>query len=537
MTKIFSRELARSVHELRLALPKSTYLLGVADPKSCLAPDQIHIFVSDSSMFNGHPCLDRIDVLVSRHPARRASDIQKVRARFKPELSHLVNVVVFPTKGSFPLAGKLQGGDYDGDRFWVCWEESLIKDFHNAPAPYRSPSPSQYGIKQDKTTCAELGGFTEFRRRSMSFQLQRSFLGVCANHFDRVVSFTGSLHDPAVKALADICDLLLDCAKNGYSLDESGWNDVLARLNLPRNLANPAYKIINADTDLFENVAVSGQANNINDDLIFGIARPEAQRAVKSLEARYDDSISTYDPSLGSFFLGSIRYYESVLNQELVSVLEYLRQKQLSQVFEPWADAGRRTSICTKLGLPKLWALARRKCKKIFQGLEPTFLDSETGHSRSSNHPEVLTWLRRPALHAHSHWDLLKASALFEKFHGKPDFVFTVAGEQLCWFKAHSSEAPNLCVPGIFSELKMRKRKACVLDEEEEIPQESLLAALETNPVDDANDEVNIGIDARDASGEPFDAPEMVVEMSQQLAHSSLEPPSDGFDEAIVKLI
>ena len=31
------------------------------------------------------------------------------------ELRHLVDVVVFPTTGSFPLAAKLQGGDYDGD--------------------------------------------------------------------------------------------------------------------------------------------------------------------------------------------------------------------------------------------------------------------------------------------------------------------------------------------------------------------------------------------------------------------------------------
>jgi len=33
-----------------------------------------------------------------------------------PKLKHLVDVVVFPTRGTFPLAGKLQGGDYDGDK-------------------------------------------------------------------------------------------------------------------------------------------------------------------------------------------------------------------------------------------------------------------------------------------------------------------------------------------------------------------------------------------------------------------------------------
>lgn len=34
---------------------------------------------------------------------------------YKSELGHLSDVVIFPSKGSYPLAAKLQGGDYDGD--------------------------------------------------------------------------------------------------------------------------------------------------------------------------------------------------------------------------------------------------------------------------------------------------------------------------------------------------------------------------------------------------------------------------------------
>jgi len=39
-----------------------------------------------------------------------------VKVVFHPKLKHLIDVVVFPTRGTFPLAGKLQGGDYDGDK-------------------------------------------------------------------------------------------------------------------------------------------------------------------------------------------------------------------------------------------------------------------------------------------------------------------------------------------------------------------------------------------------------------------------------------
>jgi len=45
-----------------------------------------------------------------------ADTLVKVKVVFHPKLKHLVDVVVFPTRGTFPLAGKLQGGDYDGDK-------------------------------------------------------------------------------------------------------------------------------------------------------------------------------------------------------------------------------------------------------------------------------------------------------------------------------------------------------------------------------------------------------------------------------------
>jgi hypothetical protein len=45
-----------------------------------------------------------------------ANSCAQVEAVFKLPLRHLVDVVVFPSRGTFPLAGKLQGGDYDGDK-------------------------------------------------------------------------------------------------------------------------------------------------------------------------------------------------------------------------------------------------------------------------------------------------------------------------------------------------------------------------------------------------------------------------------------
>ena len=47
---------------------------------------------------------------------RSADQEMQVKAVYKLQLRHMKDVIVFPTKGQIPLASKLQGGDYDGDK-------------------------------------------------------------------------------------------------------------------------------------------------------------------------------------------------------------------------------------------------------------------------------------------------------------------------------------------------------------------------------------------------------------------------------------
>lgn len=142
--------------ELKIKIAKSTYAYMLVDFWGVLEPGEVHLCFS-SNFDDGTDelsDLDGIDVLVGRSPAHLPSDIQKVKAIFKPALRHLRDVIIFPAKGNFPLAAMLSGGDYDGDKAWVCWDRDIVDNFRNHPLP-QQPDFSPY-LKKDKTTLGDL---------------------------------------------------------------------------------------------------------------------------------------------------------------------------------------------------------------------------------------------------------------------------------------------------------------------------------------------------------------------------------------------
>ena len=70
-------------------------------------------------------------MLVTKNPCVHPGDIRKVKAVGKEDprfskLSHLFNVIVFPTKGDRPLQNKMSGGDLDGDVYMCIWDKQLV---------------------------------------------------------------------------------------------------------------------------------------------------------------------------------------------------------------------------------------------------------------------------------------------------------------------------------------------------------------------------------------------------------------------------
>lgn len=169
---------------LRINLARSTYAYMLVDFWGVLGPGEVHLCFSRFDDGDGGELsdLDGVDVLVARAPAHLPSDVQKVKAVFRPELRQLRDVVVFSARGDAPLAATLSGGDYDGDKAWVCWDPEVVNNFENHPLP---PQPDFTGyLQKDETTLDDLREehgthhyVDAMVKKAFHFNLKKKFLG------------------------------------------------------------------------------------------------------------------------------------------------------------------------------------------------------------------------------------------------------------------------------------------------------------------------------------------------------------------------
>ena len=136
--------------EARIPIEKSAFLLMVPDFTGTLAPNEIFIHFSDPSEFE-HRILTG-EVVLFRSPLQKLSDVQIMKAVDCPNIHYIKDCVVFSTQGETPPASLLAGGDYDGDKAWVIWDERFleISTFPPTQAPDLSKSvlPHELGVQK-----------------------------------------------------------------------------------------------------------------------------------------------------------------------------------------------------------------------------------------------------------------------------------------------------------------------------------------------------------------------------------------------------
>ena len=411
---------------MHIGLAESTYAFMIADPLAVLEKDEVHIAFSsafrDQKTGVDQTMLHDIDVLVARSPAHLPSDIQKVRAIFKPELRLYRDVIVFPSKGSVSLASKLSGGDYDGDKVWVCWDPDIVGPFRNAPVP-DLPEIEFYGMKKDKTKVSDLLPYPDYMdrilRRGFDFNLQPNMLGLCTQYHERLCYHNNTIDSKPAIEIAGLLGHLVDSAKGGYIFDNAMWTNFLKEQNLPRNLTEPAYKDRNARP-----------TKHLIDHLVHVTAKDVKDDVLKKFSEHFQD-VSERDDDL--FRLRNEAVEEAKTNKELAQVLENLKAglKTIKDFWVKHAHVEDDEAVhTTRKSNPLTFRTLVERCREEFLNLGPT-LDTPTMSDK------IASWQRDHGASRSSYWDLLKASVAFHH-HYRSAFIWHVAGVELGEIKAMS---------------------------------------------------------------------------------------------------
>ena len=111
----------RNEQKCRILIPKSRLLFGVCDPMAKgdstgrLKEGECFIRITQDGDGRARTIINT-EVLVTRNPCLHPGDLQKFKAVDVPEYSHLVDCIVFTTRGKRPSADLMSGGDLDGDK-------------------------------------------------------------------------------------------------------------------------------------------------------------------------------------------------------------------------------------------------------------------------------------------------------------------------------------------------------------------------------------------------------------------------------------
>lgn len=409
--------------KLNITVGLSTYAYIAVDFTGTLEPDEVHLgfssnFTDDASEFS-ETLLDGIDVLVARCPAHYISDIQKVKAVWKRELKGLKDVIVFSSRGNFPLAKKLSGGDYDGDTAWICFEPAIVNEFVNAEMP-DYPNLVQLGyIQKDKTTYADI--FSEhddpvpvFLQYSFEFNLQDNLLGYCTIFKEAFCYTNNNVSNDKAIFLSTLLSDLVDQRKQGYKFDLIAWEKMRGDV-IKTKVQEPNYK-----NDKFDG---RSKAEHIIDHLKFIVA----EQTVEDTLEKFHKSLATaayWDEDLVKLAVWARERAEDSSDWKiLLNSLEH----DIRVVKRAWSkhfNRQRNPELIANFTLMvtnfyEQWqAIAPPKDNSLSQALAPSCL------------PDALNEL--------STWALLKASLGFSlgsrKYVSK--FIWWMAGKQLAALKA-----------------------------------------------------------------------------------------------------
>ena len=459
--------LSRFIEGLPISVPLSTNLYCIADPYGVLAEDEVHCGFSscwddERAEFNGL-MLDGFNVLVARSPALLPSDVQRRKARWKLELCHFKDVIVFPSTGTTPLASMLAGGDYDGDTVWVCWEPSLVQPFEKAELPVNRPSHKDCGIVDVNTPLKDIfkthdgrrvkkGEADRFFRNCIAFNLKPNLQGHCTLEFEKVAYHEGTISSEAGIKLATLASYLVDAAKAGSYLADEEWRRRILPQVSPNHRPIPAFRELDDKKRWKE--------SNVLDYLIFGIAFPTVDKFLREYHEQWEHVLSdvkakdedltrpwadTSERSMNEFReknrgLSDILKVLDAQLDEVKHLLKGLQNEMQRFAVKPLAGVKREDYLRDKV----------EQIRAKYAAIEPPKVD----------HPVYIRFVEEKTEgYEFNHWALLKASGLYNRY-STGSLIWYLAGAQLCEIKyrAHSSPRRRTMLLDFYNHYKFDKR-------------------------------------------------------------------------------
>lgn len=401
-------------------------------------------------------------------------------------LRELHDVVVFSVKGDCSLASLLSGGDYDGDKIWVCWDSRLVEPFKNSRSRFNGPwdpaewfdkqscrlkdlprkpagtafsthrvhNPLSMGRASTPTSSPALEApeddvdaidFDQFFRKGFESSIQDSILGWCSNVLETSV-YTDRRPTLNIVLLAKLCGALVDAPKQGLTPTEKTKEKIRAvmRTSGPK----PAYKSPRERYPL-------GNPSKwcILDRLVFQVAHRKIEQGKQQLH----DLQKTVPATDGALSAPAKREWGLASSAGEGSIRHRVMHKlstDLQDVRSRWAhDLTRFNHDINDRGSSKRLPTAAYKktlyhATAMYRAVRPLALALED--------PDIRHWYQegdRPG----SDWNLLKASMAF--YPTPSGFAWCMALPEYCEMKARATDPhPRTMIRTMHGSLKPNKR-------------------------------------------------------------------------------
>lgn len=461
------------IADFKVRVPKSTNLMCIADPTGSLEEGECWLQFSKGPIDEKTGIReDRIvgEILVARNPAHLASDIQRVTAvDFKDKytkLRNLKDVIVYSTKGDRPLASFLSGGDYDGDKCWICWDQRLVTPFKNTPPLTKSQEIklTDYFSKSDTKLAKYLDYDQKHPNTLLPLLLENglermlfndSYLGRVTNLHCWLAYKSGDITSPSAVKIAQVASFLVDAPKQGLLFKK----EIIEK----QKIDTPRYKQP-LTTDLLTWTPTS--KDHVLDRLRFSTALPHIRARKEQLAAEAAAAIvknGSYMPELCNLsrHLESRRQRSPQLNRIFSNLhrkleamaTEWHRFNAVRYDLDASAGSSASRSFRGKAGVEEVKESAT--FRRVIDSLRQQFLDYKPDASASPSFISHSTSLglggsSPPPLSASEcelyqlwsseageyMWRLVKASVAYgaQSWRGK-ELVWWVVGEELCALK------------------------------------------------------------------------------------------------------